>query len=192
MKIFFHTSTLGKSRFLSEYQMIIKIIKDLKHTIISDHVMKKDPEYFQNLREDKHKKIFLKRRKEIKKSDAVITEITQGSVGVGHLISLALEASKSVLVLSQQKPHGLLLGNPNRLLVGKQYSTKTPKDIKRLKQTIKTFLKRARQRILKKRFNLLINEEQKNYLELVSKNQGISKADFIRQLINKSIDKKEV
>ena len=116
----------------------------------------------------------------------MIIEATQPSIGVGHTMTLALEMYKNVLVLYQNTPHGLLIGDPNRLLNVKRYSLKDPENLRHI---IEIFMKRAQQRLLNKRFNLMLDVQQEDYLDWISKKLVVSKANYIRQLINDSIQK---
>jgi len=187
MKAYFNASLAGKEKYPKEFKAIIKIIKDLSHEVYSDHVMKRDYKKVNKQTRGQHEADFQRARNQIQKSDVMVAEATYPSIGVGHTMTIALEMYKSVLILYQTTPHGLLIGDPNRLLTVKRYSLKSPQ---KLKQIIKTFLKRSERRLLKKRFNFMLDKTQEDYLNWMSKKQGISKANFLRQLIDESIQEK--
>lgn len=184
MKIYFNASLLGKEKYLKEFKEIIKIFSELGHEVYSDHVMKRDYKKVNKQTREQHEADFQKARNQIQESDVMIVEATYPSIGVGHTMTIALEMYKSVLILYQNQttPHGLLIGN--RLLTVKKYSLKNSE---KLKQIIKTFLIKAEQHLLKKRFNFMLDKTQEDYLDWVSKIQRISKANFIRILIDKNI-----
>src|SRR3989344_3448817 len=186
MNIYFNASLAGKEKYLKEFREIISIIEDLGHMVYSDHVMKRDAENINRQIRKYHELDFRRARNEIQKSDAMVVEATYPSIGVGHTMTIALEMHKSVFVLYQNEPHGLLVGDPNRLLFLKKYK---PEDNQELKNIIKGFLERVNKRVLKKRFNLMIDEMEEEYLEWKSKKRKISKADCIRQLIDDNLRK---
>lgn len=185
MKVYFSASLLGKEEYSKEYKTIIKFIHDLGHTSYADHVMNRDAKEVAKHTKDQHERDYRRTREQIEKSDVMIVEATYPSIGVGHTISMALQMYKSILVLyrSPENPHGLLLGDPERLLTIKKYD---PKEPQKLKEILKTFLEHAQKKLLRIRLNLMIDEEQDEYLNLISQTRGISKSNFIRQLIDKS------
>lgn len=184
MNVYFNASIAGKKRFPAEFKTIVSVIESLGHKVYSDHVLKRDPEAVNKQTRKQHEADFQKAREEIQKSEVMIVEATYPSIGVGHTTTIALEMHKSVLILHQNDPHGLLIGDPNRLLFLKKYRAG---DKQMLKKIIRDFLEKASKRLLNVRFNLMIDETEENYLEWVSKIQKISKADYIRQLIDNDL-----
>lgn len=185
MKVYFNASLIGKEKYLAEYKAIVKMIHDLGHTAYADHIMARNYKEVQKYSEEQYEKDYQKTRRLIEKSDVMIIEATYPSIGIGHTMAMALQMYKNVLVLyrSPETPHGLLLGDPDRLLTIKKYDSKQPE---KLKNILDTFLKKAQKRLLKIRLNLMIDQEQEEYLNLVSQTRSVSKSDFIRQLIDKS------
>ena len=55
----------------------------------------------------------------------------------------------------------------------------------------KIFLEKAEKKLLKKRFNFLLSENQDEYLNSVSQKENISKAYFIRRLIDEALEKEK-
>lgn len=184
MRIYFNASLAGKLKYEKQFRMIIEIIKELGYEVYADHVLKRDFKEVDRQTRQQHEADFQRARKEIQQSDAMIVEASYPSIGIGYTMTIALQTYKNVLVLYQTIPHGLLIGDPNRLLTVKKYDIKNQG---KLKSIITAFLKKAGRRILKIRFNLMIDKEQNDYLEWASKISGISKSDLIRQLIDKSI-----
>ena len=184
MKVYFNASLAGKKNYGKAFEIIIKTIKSLGHKTEADHVMARNYSQVNKQTREEHEYDFKKAREQIQESDVMIVEATYPSIGVGHTMTLALEMYKSVLVLYQTTPHGLLIGNPNRLLIVKRYN---PKESQGLKNIVKRFLKNSEERSLKKRFNLIINKGQNDYLQWAAKKQVISKSNLIRQLIDKNL-----
>lgn len=185
MKVYFNASLAGKGKYLKEYKAIIKTIHDLGHTVYADHVMLREAAEVSKQTKDQHDKDYRKARQQIENSDVMIVEATHPSIGVGHTISIALQMYRSVLILyrNPEAPHGMLVGDPDRLMFVKKYSLEFPD---KLNDTIATFLYNAQRKLLKIRFNLMIDREQEEYLNMISQVKAISKSDFVRQLIDKS------
>ncbi|MBI4098039.1 MAG: hypothetical protein HY426_03280 [Candidatus Levybacteria bacterium] len=181
MKIYFNASLAGKKDYLEHYKIIINVVKKIGHEVISDQVMKRDVANVNLQTKEEHAKDFQKAKKEIKNSDVMIIEGTAPSIGVGLLMGIALDMYKPVLILYLTTPHGLLIGDPDRLLTVKYYASG---DRAGLRKIIKVFLESANKRALKYKFNLMINKSQKDYLGKVSKNIGVSRAKVIRNLID--------
>lgn len=184
MHVYFNASMAGKEDYLPEFQAIVSIIENLGHKVCADHVLRRNPIDVNRQTRKQHELDFRMARKEIQKSDVMVVEATHPSIGVGHTMTLALELHKSVLILHQHYPHGLLVGDPNRLLFLKQYN---PENNKELKKIIKEFLEKAGKRLLNIRFNLMIDETEEDYLQWASRKKRISKADYIRQLIDNEL-----
>lgn len=174
----------GREKYSKQFKAIVKTIENLKHEVYSNHVFKRDYRNVNKQSNKQHEFDFQKARDQIQKSDVMIVEATYPSIGVGHMMTIALDMHKAVLVLYQNDPHGLLVGDPNRLLTVKKYNLK---ENKTLKNIISTFLEKANRRLLNKRFNFMIDEMEEEYLELASNKRGVSKADYIRQLIDEDL-----
>ena len=180
MKIFFNASIAGKNKYSKDYEMIMHAIKELGHTLYSDHVMKNECD-----REDlKLKKDYREYSKSIKdllsESDVVVTETSFPSIMVGFVLHLALQQRKSVLVLFQNNPHRILVGYTSKLLTLRRYR---PNQYQKLKKILSKFLNKAKDKSLHIRFNLMIDEALDRTIEKKSKKENISKADYIRRLI---------
>lgn len=186
MVVYFNASVLGKKKYLEEFRLIVKTIKKLGHNLFSDQIMDRNYKILNQMTNSQHEADFQKVRNEIQKSDVMVVESTFPSVGVGYIMSIALQMYKPVLILYQTIPHGLLIGDPNRLLTIKRYSKKNPDQLKKI---IETFMKKSRFRLLKRRFNFMIDKVQDDFVEWLSKKLAISKADYVRQLIDEKLRK---
>lgn len=185
MKIYFNASLAGKLKHQEEYEMIIKTVKELGHEIVSDHVMKRNFLKVNKQKKEKHMRDFQIARKNIQESEVVIVEGTYPSIGVGLLTGFALDMYKPVLVLYLTIPHGLLIGYPNRLLTVVQYNLRNGV---KLRKVIKSFLKRAKRKILKYKFNLMVSETHEQYFEWAASRAKVSKAEFLRNLIESRME----
>lgn len=185
MVIFFHASIFGKQYYEENYKAIVDVCKNLGHKVFADHMLKRNFSDTDKFTRQQHQEDFQKLTKQIKESDVMVVEGSYASTGTGHYMTLALNYSKPVLVLYTKDPHGVLVGDPNRLLFLKKYSLNN----KELKEKIENFLTVASKRKLKNRFNLMIDDETLDYLSSQSSKLNQSKADFIRNLIRDEIGK---
>lgn len=186
MNIFFNASIAGKNKYSKDYEIIIRAIKELGHTIYSDHIMKnecdrKDLKLKKNYRE--YSKII---KDLLNKSNIVVTETSFPSIMVGFILHLALQQRKHVLVLYQNNPHRILVGETNKLLTLKKYN---PKQRYRLINILKNFFNKNKDNSLNIRFNLMIDNVLNTMLDKKSKAANISKANYIRNLMEEEINK---
>lgn len=180
MKIFFHASLYGKRLYKKEYETIVRLCKDTNNQIYSDHILKRNYHDTDNFSRQDHEKDFQQLTSEIKKSNVVIVEGTYPSIGTGHYMTIALNYLKPVLVLYKKNPHGVLVGDPNRLLFLEKYNSN---NLDELRGKISKFLLIADKKTLKNRFNIMLDEQMVDYLDRQSMKIGSSKADVVRQMI---------
>lgn len=186
MKIFFHSSIFAKQKNEKNYKTIVDICKNLGNEVFADHMLKRSYHDTDKFSRKEHEADFQRLTKQIKESDVVIVEGTAPSIGTGHYMTIALGYLKPVLVLYQKKPHGVLVGDPNRLLVLRKYKLE---DIDDLKNKIELFLKNSDDKKLKNRFNLMLDNQMVSFLEKRSNELKVSKADVVRKLITQEVDK---
>ena len=121
-----------------------------------------------------------KATREIKRSDAIIIEGTQTNFDLGRLLTLTVLQHKPVLIFQLRgKGDHLELGS-NRLVVYKKY---IPENMEEINNNIKAFSNIVDQQRLTYRFNLMLSKNINEYLMISAQKRGISKADYIRNLI---------
>lgn len=184
MKIYFHASIFGKQFLSSSYETIADICKKEKYDVVGDYMLSRNHKATDKFSKKEHRKDFQKLSHELKTADAVIIEATYPSIGAGHYLTLGLQYMKPTLVLSQNNPHGVLVGNPSRLLTLKKYD---PSDTAELTKFIKSFLTKAGKEHLNRRFNIMLTEEMDTWLDDTASTQGRKKAELLRDLIHKSM-----
>ena len=185
MKIYFHCSLAGEKQYFKEYSMLIKSFKELKHEVFLDHILKKK---YTSYSEESKKEIYedIKEKKRIIKScDAIAVESTYPSIGIGYIIAYALGQHKSVLILYQDTPHAVFIGETNRLLTLKKYNVK---DKRKLLHDLEVFLENAKKKVLKYRFNMMIDPSMNDFLSFEASKKHVSKADYVRQLLIEKIN----
>jgi hypothetical protein len=117
----------------------------------------------------------------IKDSDAVIIEGTRATLDTGRFIASALQYHKPILILHKDKLPDILADDTHKLVSIKQYDEN--KTDKLQKDVIEDFFLKVHRKKLLYRFNLMLNKEMNAYLMDKAKTNSISKADYIRQLI---------
>ncbi len=153
-----------------QYARFVEMIKSFKH-VCFDGSFPLDENRFEN-----HA---AQLTREIKKADALVVEATESNFNIGRFITLALQQHKPTLLL-QQTPGGapLLIGT-SRLVSTKQYEDMEMDAPRQLE----TFLKIAKKQRLNYRFNIMLSRDLNSYVLDKAQSQGMSKADYIRDLI---------
>lgn len=124
MKIFFAGSIRGGRQLIPTYQYIIRFLKSMNYTVISEHVAASGLEKVEaNMTEQE---IYEKDANWIEESDRVVAEITVPSIGVGYEICHAVKHKKPVLCLyeAQAKASAMVLGNTTGYITAKPYLNK--------------------------------------------------------------------
>jgi len=181
MKIFYLCSLSGKEKYLDKYKLIVQTCKKLGHEVYSDHVFKRTVSDVSSYNFKTHKKEYQKLVTLMKRSDAVIAEITFSSTTVGNFITLALQNFIPTLLLHQSDYHGLVVGDLNRLIKISTYSEKN------ISKILQRFFKFAEKRRLSIRFNMMIDENIDQFLSKQSATWNVSKAEYLRRLIQQKI-----
>jgi nucleoside 2-deoxyribosyltransferase len=132
-----------------------------------------------------------KKEKQLKNSDVVVADITNGTAGVGYFISTALYLKKPTLVIQKKNDdsrgttiHDSITQGKNRLLSYERYENDE------LESIIKKFLDEAKKKMDTK-FILIISPEIDRYLEWTSSNRRKHKAQVVREAIEAKMEEDE-
>lgn len=182
MKVFFTASHRGKKHFGAYYDSIYKILKEMDFKHLSDTVVSLSTEkYYDILDVEGHEgyvKEYTRILNTIREADIIVFESSYPSLGSGYMIQKSLEMNKPVVAL-------YFKGNMPTFLAGIQdekfqlieYAEKD------LEPKIKDAIEKAKS-LADKRFNFFISPSLLSYLNQASKEQGVTKSTFIRNLIN--------
>jgi len=189
MKIFFQGSYQGSKDFGKYYKIIYLEIEKLgyKHLDLdSVHISYGDFLHKMKKGKEAYTEHYEKKIKALKEADICIFETSIHSLGVGFLIQKAIEYDKPVIVLyyGNRIPFFLSGINDEKFVI-KSYN------IKNIKQVLVEALAFAKER-RDKRFNFFISPKLLGYIEKVSKEKGITKSQFIRDLIIQHLKKSSV
>lgn len=184
MKIYFSAAITQKHKYGEIYNQVINHLLKLKHQVQHKHIsdIKYDDITGQTDKEriDYYKKAI----KWISNSDIVIIEASfPSTIHIGHEISIALNKNKTVIVLYEKNNEPFFLrGLQSENLILTEYSENN------LINNLNDALDYA-SHISDIRFNLMLPVSLSNFINDVSRNEMISKAEYIRQLVKR--DKKE-
>jgi hypothetical protein len=157
--------------------LIADCIKDAKHSIW-ETTLSSNPD-------QKSSKDAATLTKEIKKADALVVEATESNFELGRFITLALQQHKPVLMLqNENKIVPLLLGS-SRLVSLETYRDDNKKEMNNL---LSGFFKTVAKQRLLYRFNFMMSREMDAFVRDKAKENGMSKADYIRTLIMTDMD----
>ena len=120
----------------------------------------------------------------INKADVVIADSTERSFSVGYQVAVAIQLKKPTLVLRQ-------IGSVDSFFasgidIGIQYKEYDEKNIKSL---VAAFIKENDIQTKDMRFNFFIDRPIYNYLRWTSHRTGKTKAEILRELVVREIDR---
>lgn len=125
--------------------------------------------------------------KEMKKTDCLVVEASQPSFDLGRNITLAIQQHKPILLLYKNALSKEFVFGSSRLINSSQYiENETNVD-----KILSDFFKKVKKQRLHYRFNLMISRDINSYLMDKARFSGISKADYIRQLISEDMNTTE-
>jgi uncharacterized protein (UPF0297 family) len=181
MKVFFAANYTDEKKYQELYTKIYHTLEELGCTHVDDEVITmNDATFVKQMQQGREAYIEYYKRKmnAIQKADICIFEGTVPTLALGYITQKALDYNKPTIVLyfEQDSIPYLLSGADDDKLVIKNYTDKNIKKI--LKEVLNTAKERR-----DKRFNFFISPRLLTYLDKVSKEQGITKSTFIRNLI---------
>jgi hypothetical protein len=177
MTIFFTASIRGYKKLKNNYDLILKIIKNLNHKYIGNYpfIVTTDQVYSYN--QNENLELFNSMNRFMKNCNIMILEVSEHSVSMGYMIMKVLSMKKPVIALHTKNNNPAFLEgieDENFQLI--EY------DSINVKKIIIEAISYSKSNNTS-RFNLLLNPELTTYIEDTSKQENISKAAFIRQLI---------
>lgn len=181
VKILFTASHRGKKHFSSFYKKIYDLIEQKGIKNISDTIISMDSDsYYERLEKvgsAAYTEEYNRMIENIKKADVVIFECSLPSLGIGFMIDKSLELNKPVVGL-HLKDHmpTFLAGISSDKFHLAEYTDENISDV------LDKIIEKAKSS-MDKRFNFFISPSLLNYLEKASKEQGLTKSTFIRNLL---------
>ncbi|MBP9817836.1 hypothetical protein KBC75_03760 [Candidatus Shapirobacteria bacterium] len=170
MKIFYTCAFSGKTKYQKYYDLVL-------HTLQSQKIDLRSPElgHFPPPTASDH---YLSIRSDINWADAVIIEISHECFQLGHEATLAIQNKKHVLCLSVHEDFSRKINS--RYFHGAKYSELNIDDI------ISEFINSLRHHQFDQRFNFFLSQKQLQTLDLNATKTGLTKSDYLRNLIDKN------
>lgn len=182
MKVFFTCSTSKFNEYQDLYLTINQEIKNQGHNLVSDWITEFGKGSAQKNKEEENK-AYEKIISLISESDVVIVEGTVGSLSIGHIITLATQRDKPVLLLSYlpEKHEKFFINeftesNKPSLVMKVEYEKAN------LSHILDNFFSLYKDGG-KFRFNLLLDSDVREYLNWASDNYDKTKSAIIRDLV---------
>ncbi|MCA9371816.1 hypothetical protein KC726_02865 [Candidatus Woesebacteria bacterium] len=181
MKIFFYASPVS-TEYDSQIKLVFEYIVSLGFKLIDKEPLRHDiREEIKKSMDGKvteaYRKGLIKFVDHVKNADICVFEVSFQSLGTGYLIDKALENNKPTIILyyKNKRPHLLSVLDSDKILIHSY-------DEKNFKQVVKKLIKLAREK-RDKRFNFFLSPKLLDYLDKTSKQHGITKSKFLRDLI---------
>jgi hypothetical protein len=181
MLVYFTASVSAKEQFIKNYTFIIETLQKQGHQVIADHILTGNEEKIRLLSRDERLKYHEKVEKWIHTCDFIVAEVSFPSTSIGYEVALGLRVGKPVLILHSIGDAPSLLGqHKDEKLVAERYTL----------QNVSEILKNFAGYVEGKhdlRFTFFINPRLITFLDNAAKHYRISKAEYIRRLIENDI-----
>lgn len=184
MKVYFNASPSQLDKYRPIYQRIGKCIEDLGHQLTSRWILDFDESFF-NLDRPKWNEHYKQIIQSIDDADVVIWDISVSSTTGGQCIQHGLESRKPVIALRDNN------SSKNIFLVGAGEVESKLLIVEYNQSDLETKLTEALDYVedwLETRFTLIIDGETRRLLDKAATN-GITRSDYIRELIRKDAEK---
>ncbi len=165
---------------------IVDTIHSEEHSIARDWI---EPAHARQTKEGRRaidwNRVFKHNMESVAKADVMIVETTYTSFGVGYQMATAVQQKKPILMLRRKgtENDSLAYGLDESVITFKEYDDAT------LEKTVKTFLIENDIQSKDMRFNFFIDRPIYNYLRWAAYKTGKTKAEILRDLITKEIDR---
>ena len=184
MKIFFIGTPRGEKR---NSDKIHRVILKLGHEHTTDFMIRENFSNFYVVDDKAWAERYQLRLKEIAKSDVCIFEVSAYSISVGQLLQEAIRREKPTIALycGEKKPQ-FLMGTAlkeKRLQVCNY-------DLVNIEEVLSDALEIANE-LLTTRFTMLIPSNINKFLDDLNECEGLSRSEYIRDLILKDMERRE-
>lgn len=189
MHVYLIASQVQLVERISQLRRLVDIIHEEQHILARDWI---EPTYVREMKEDNEKPIvwpsvYRESMDAIVRSDVVIAEANVPSLGVGYQIAVAVQSKKPTLILRHEdlEEDDFISGISANSVCLKKYNDENVEDI------VKSFLKENDIPTKDMRFNFFIDRQIYNYLRWASFKTSKTKAEILRELVLREINKKD-
>lgn len=187
MIVHFVASVLNIKEDIADFRKVIKVIHSEGHVFTRDWVepayaIAKEKSNFEALN---WSSIYSENIEALARADVVIVDTTFKSFSVGFQTAIALQQKKPTLLLSRRVEPDKLFnsGITDKLLTYKEVGENN------LEQIVREFIQENTLENKDLRFNFFIDRQIYNYLKWASLRSSLTKAEILRQLVLKEINK---
>lgn len=184
-----HISALAEqiTEDIATLRKLVRLVHSEGHTLADDWI---EPAYTResrgaSLTPEEWQTVYIESRDAIAKSDVVIAEVSKRSFGVGYQVATAVQLKKPILLLRRHNAteSAMALGITEQNVKYQRYTEAN------LERTVQAFLRENDIPLKDMRFNFFINRSIYNYLRAASAKTGKTKAELIRELVKREIEK---
>lgn len=185
MKVHFITSRPTLLNDIDAVRQITDIIKESKHSITLDWVEKALQRNDAVSDSVDWSRIYKENLEAIAQSDIIIAEATHENFAVGYQVAMAVQQKKPVLMLRKKEAdkNAFVTGVEDGWVQHREYNETE------LKQIVNKFIKENDIDTKDMRFNFFIDRHIYNYLRWAALRTGKTKAEILRNLVQKELDK---
>jgi hypothetical protein len=182
MKIYFTASILSKSEYLREYKAIVEALRKLNHSVVSEHIFKKDTNQVLSQSEAEQQRYYRAMLARINECELMVAEVSfPSTVHIGHELTLALEKGKPVLALHLAGKRPVLFwGIDSERFYLAEYNLDNLEDV--LQDSIEYLSDQQ-----DVRFNFFISPKIQQYLDWVARYKRTPRAVYLRELLEKDM-----
>lgn len=183
MNIYFVASISQRNLYKDNYRQIIDYLEKCGHTVFGKVILENIPS-LQNSTEHKIREWHKEWSLYVQESDLVIVEGSYPStIHIGFELGMIVSRGKPTILLHKSGKEPKFINNlySNRL-VKSEYSNENVEEV--LKWCLEEI-----ERISNRRFTFFISPEIETFLNEISKKTGISRSEYIRELIEKDKNK---
>lgn len=192
MLIHFIASRSTLEHDIKYYRMILDAVRKEGHTFTSDwlehaYELARTGEGFEQL---DWNSIYRSDMESLAKTDLVIADVTSKSFAVGFQVAVALQHKKPTLLLKREEEGDgqqsyYPMAAKDNLLVHRTYN------VDNIEKIVEDFIKENRIDNKDLRFNFFIDRQIYNYLRWASFKTGKTKAEILRELVQREIKERE-
>jgi len=190
MKVHIVTSRITIEQDIEALREIVKLVKEMGHELAIEWI---ENAYVRQTgkisQKPDWKKIYRSNLEAIAQSDVIIAEASHENFGVGFQVAVAAEQKKPILLLRRNDVDDNVFATgveKDGWIVYKTYDESTLHDI------IRDFITHNDIASKDLRFNFFIDRKTYNYLRWASLKTGKSKAEILRDLVQREVERQEV
>lgn len=185
MKVFFSATSFMFEDYKKHYFAIRDHLVDSGHVLTHDW-LHKFKESDKALPEKTPRSEYLKVIKGVEQGDVLIFESTLSSFSTGYLLTMGLQQKKPILVMwLESSPWANRKGFME--VIESEFLETTSYNEKNMKQVLDQFLNKYEKYGPRHRFNLVIDDVERQYLEWLSYEKFKTKTALIREMIRKDL-----